>query len=81
VLRERYAGKPEFVEDFFRFLAEEVRSYLAELGFRSLDEAIGHAEMLDTRKAIQHWKKVRWPAVKKTPRRKEERSSSSMKAD
>jgi glutamate synthase (NADPH/NADH) large chain len=55
-LRKRYTGKPEFVENFFRFLGEEVREYLAELGFRSLDEAIGHAELLDTDTAIQHWK-------------------------
>jgi len=55
-LRKRYTGKPEFVENFFRFLAEEVREYLAELGFRSLDEAIGHAELLDTDTAIHHWK-------------------------
>ncbi|MGN9907138.1 glutamate synthase large subunit [Phytohabitans sp. LJ34] len=56
VLRERYTGKPEFVESFFLFLAEEVRGYLAELGFRSLDEAIGHAEMLDIAPAVDHWK-------------------------
>ncbi|BCB73970.1 glutamate synthase large subunit [Phytohabitans flavus] len=56
VLRERYTGKPEFVENFFLFLAEEVRGYLAELGFRSLDEAIGHAEMLDIVPAVDHWK-------------------------
>ena len=47
VLRERYAGKPEFVVNFFEFIAEEVRELLAELGFRTLDEAIGHAELLD----------------------------------
>ncbi|GAA4446948.1 glutamate synthase large subunit [Phytohabitans houttuyneae] len=56
VLRERYTGKPEFVETFFLYLAEEVRGYLAELGFRSLDEAIGHAEMLDIAPAVDHWK-------------------------
>jgi glutamate synthase (NADPH/NADH) large chain len=56
VLRERFTGRPEFVENFFRFLAEEVRGYLAELGFRSLDEAIGHAEVLDVVPAIDHWK-------------------------
>jgi glutamate synthase (NADPH/NADH) large chain len=56
VLRERYTGKPEFVENFFWFLAEEVRGYLAELGFRSIDEAIGHAEVLDVTPAIDHWK-------------------------
>ena len=56
VLREKFTGKPEFVENFFRFIATEVREYLAELGFRTLDEAIGHSEILDTRKAISHWK-------------------------
>lgn len=56
VLRERFTGKPEFVENFFLFLAEEVREYLAELGFRSIDEAIGHAEVLDVRPAVNHWK-------------------------
>ena len=56
VLRERFTGKPEFVVTFFEYLAEEVREYLAALGFRSLDEAIGHAELLDTSAAIEHWK-------------------------
>jgi len=56
VLRERFTGKPEFVENFFLFLAEEVREYLAELGFRTIDEAIGHAEVLDVRPAVDHWK-------------------------
>ncbi|HEU4349143.1 MAG TPA: glutamate synthase large subunit [Actinoplanes sp.] len=56
VLRERFTGKPEFVENFFLFLAEEVRGYLAELGFRSIDEAIGHAEVLDVVPAVEHWK-------------------------
>jgi glutamate synthase (NADPH/NADH) large chain len=56
VLRERYTGKPEFVENFFVFLAEEVRGYLAALGFRTLDEAIGHAELLDVAPAVDHWK-------------------------
>ncbi|MDR6438774.1 glutamate synthase (NADPH/NADH) large chain [Paenarthrobacter nicotinovorans] len=55
-LRSRFNGKPEFVVNFFEFLAEEVREILAELGFRSLEEAIGHAEVLDTREAINHWK-------------------------
>jgi glutamate synthase (NADPH/NADH) large chain len=55
-LRERYTGKPEFVENFFLFLAEEVREYLAQLGFRTIDEAIGHAELLDVRSAVEHWK-------------------------
>ena len=56
VLRERFAGKPEFVEHFFEFIAEEVREYLAQLGFRSVQEAIGHAEAIDVRKAVHHWK-------------------------
>jgi glutamate synthase (NADPH/NADH) large chain len=55
-LRKRYTGKPEFVVTFFEYVAEEVRELLAELGFRSLDEAIGHAELLDTRPAVDHWK-------------------------
>ncbi|WP_351225562.1 glutamate synthase large subunit [Streptomyces sp. NPDC002133] len=56
VLRERFAGKAEFVVNFFRFIAEEVRELLAELGFRTLDEAVGHAELLDTTRAVNHWK-------------------------
>ncbi|TXK41820.1 glutamate synthase large subunit [Nonomuraea sp. C10] len=55
-LRRRFSGKPEFVVNFFEFIAEEIREYLAELGFRSLDEAIGHVEMLDTTAAEDHWK-------------------------
>jgi glutamate synthase (NADPH/NADH) large chain len=55
-LRSRFNGKPEFVVNFFEFLAEEVREILAELGFRTLEEAVGHAEMLDAREAISHWK-------------------------
>jgi glutamate synthase (NADPH) large chain len=55
-LRKRYTGKPEFVENFFRFVAREVRELLAELGFRTLDDAIGHAEVLDTDQAVAHWK-------------------------
>src|SRR5687767_10383012 len=55
-LRERYSGKAEYVVNFFRFIAEEVRELLAELGFRSLDEAIGHADLLDVSRAVDHWK-------------------------
>ena len=55
-LRKKFTGTPEFVVTFFEYLAEEVRELLASLGFRSLDEAIGHAEMLQTRPAIEHWK-------------------------
>ena len=55
-LRARFTGKPEFVETFFEYLAQEVREYLAALGFRTLDEAIGHRELLDVDRAIEHWK-------------------------
>ncbi len=55
-LRKRFTGKPEFVVNFFEYIAEEVRELLAELGFRTLDEAIGHAELIDTRTALDHWK-------------------------
>ncbi|MDJ0384355.1 glutamate synthase large subunit [Streptomyces sp. G-G2] len=56
VLRDRFSGKPEFVVNFFEFIAEEVRELLAELGFRTIEEAVGHAELLDTTKAVAHWK-------------------------
>ncbi|MEY5030847.1 MAG: hypothetical protein RLZZ334_794, partial [Actinomycetota bacterium] len=55
-LRKKFSGKPEFVETFFEYIAEEVREILAQLGFRTLQEAIGHVEYLDTRKAVDHWK-------------------------
>lgn len=55
-LRKNFTGKPEFVETFFEYIAEEVREILASLGFRTLQEAIGHVEYLDTRDAINHWK-------------------------
>ena len=55
-LRKKFSGKPEFVETFFTYIAEEVREHLAALGFRSLDEAIGQAEVLDTSRAVEHWK-------------------------
>ncbi|MGN9792827.1 glutamate synthase large subunit [Streptomyces sp. OZ13] len=56
VLRERFSGKAEFVVNFFEFIAQEVREILAELGFRSIEEAVGHAELLDTDRAVDHWK-------------------------
>jgi len=56
-LRKRFSGKPEFVVNFFEFIAEEVRELLAQLGFRSVAEAVGMAhEVLDMRRAIDHWK-------------------------
>ena len=56
ILRSRFTGQAQHVVNFFMFLAEEVREYLAALGFRSLDEAIGHSELLDANRAINHWK-------------------------
>ena len=55
-LRAKFSGKPEFVENFFEYIAEEVREYLAELGFRSMAEAVGKVEALDTTAAVEHWK-------------------------
>ena len=55
-LRKRFTGEPESVVQFMLFVAQEVREYLAELGFRTLDEAIGHSEMIDAEHAINHWK-------------------------
>jgi glutamate synthase (NADPH/NADH) large chain len=56
VLRRRFTGRPEFVVTFFEYIAEEVREIMASLGFRSIAEAIGHVDILDTRLAIDHWK-------------------------
>ena len=55
-LREKFDGKPEFVENFFRFVADEVREYMAMLGFRTMEEMIGRVDRLDTKKAVNHWK-------------------------
>jgi glutamate synthase (NADPH/NADH) large chain len=55
-LRARFTGKPEFVQTYFEYVAEEVREYLAALGFRSLDEAVGQVESLDVTRAVDHWK-------------------------
>ncbi|HLI53198.1 MAG TPA: glutamate synthase-related protein, partial [Acidimicrobiales bacterium] len=55
-LRKRFSGRPEFVVTFFEYIAEEVREWLAAMGFRSLDEIIGHPELLDTVTAVEHWK-------------------------
>jgi glutamate synthase domain-containing protein 3 len=56
VLRAKFNGKPEFVENFFRFVAAEVRELMAELGFRTMDEMIGRVDRLDVRQAVAHWK-------------------------
>jgi len=56
VLRERFAGKPEHVVNFFTFVAQEVREIMAELGFRRFDEMVGRVDMLEVREAVDHWK-------------------------
>lgn len=55
-LRKRFAGKPEHVVNFFKFLAEDLREHMAELGFRTVDEMVGHSEKLKKRDNIDHWK-------------------------
>jgi len=55
-LRKKFAGKAEFVEHFFRFIAQEVRELMAKLGFRTMDEMIGRVDRLEMRKAVEHWK-------------------------
>src|SRR5690606_4344460 len=55
-LREKFAGKPEHVVNFMRFIAMEMRELMAQLGFRTVDEMIGRVDRLEPRKAINHWK-------------------------
>ena len=55
-LRKKFSGQPEFVVNFMEFIAEEVRELLAQLGFRTLNEAIGQVQLLDADDAIEHWK-------------------------
>ena len=55
-LRRRFAGKPEHVIHFFRFIAEEVRELMASLGFRRMEDMIGRLDLLDMKKAVDHWK-------------------------
>jgi glutamate synthase (ferredoxin) len=55
-LRKKFTGKPEFVENFFQFIAQEVRELMAELGFRRIDDMIGRADCLDIETAVDHWK-------------------------
>jgi glutamate synthase (NADPH/NADH) large chain len=55
-LRKRFRGKADYLVTFFRFLAEEVRENLAELGFRKLDDIVGRADLLERNPDIDHWK-------------------------
>ncbi len=56
VLRKKFAGTPENVVNFFFFLAEQIRGYMAKLGFRRFEELVGRADMLQMREAVEHWK-------------------------
>jgi glutamate synthase (NADPH) large chain len=56
VLRKRFVGQPEHVINFFFFVAEEVREWMAKLGFRSFKEMIGQMQMLDKQQLVEHWK-------------------------
>ncbi len=55
-LRKLYRGKPEYVQNYFMMVAEELRGYMAELGFRTLDELIGRSDLLETDRAVEFWK-------------------------
>ncbi len=55
-LRKKFAGDPAHVENFFRFVARETREWMAQLGFRTMDEMIGRADRLNVKKAVDHWK-------------------------
>jgi glutamate synthase (ferredoxin) len=55
-LRKRFAGRADYVVNFFRFLAQEVREHMAQLGFRTMDEMIGRVDRLDFKPALEHWK-------------------------
>ena len=55
-LTKKFTGQPEFVENFFKFVAEEVREFMAQLGYRTVDEMIGQVKRLDVKNAVDHWK-------------------------
>jgi glutamate synthase (ferredoxin) len=55
-LRAKFTGKPEHVVNFMRFIAEDVRLLMAQLGFRTVEEMVGHVDRLEARKAVDHWK-------------------------
>ncbi len=56
VLRRKFAGRPEHVERFMRFVARELREHMARLGFRTVDEMVGRSDLLELRADIDHWK-------------------------
>jgi glutamate synthase (ferredoxin) len=56
LLRDRFSGKAEHVVNFFRFIAQEVREYMAQLGFRRFEDMVGRSDLIDMRRAVDHWK-------------------------
>jgi glutamate synthase (ferredoxin) len=55
-LRKNFDGDPQYVVNFMRFIAQEAREIMAQLGFRSINEMIGHSDRLEVRRAVEHWK-------------------------
>src|SRR5690606_12774165 len=55
-LRKLFSGTPEDIVNLFRFLAEEIREAMAQLGFRTINEMVGRAQFLKKRENIAHWK-------------------------
>ncbi|TBL78668.1 glutamate synthase large subunit [Paenibacillus thalictri] len=55
-LRKKFTGDPQHVVNFMRFIAQDMRELMAELGFRTVEEMIGHTEILETKQAVEHWK-------------------------
>jgi glutamate synthase (ferredoxin) len=55
-LRKNFTGDPAHVVNFMRFIAQEMREHMAELGFRNVNEMVGRSDMLEVRKAVEHWK-------------------------
>lgn len=55
-LRKNFQGKPEHVVNFMRFIAQEIREIMAELGFRTIDEMVGRTDILEVNEAVEHWK-------------------------
>ena len=56
VLRKKFEGKPEHVVNFFFFIAEQVRTYMASMGFRKFEDMVGRVDMVEMRPALEHWK-------------------------
>ena len=80
-LREKFTGKPELVDNFFRFVAEEVRELMAELGFRTIDEMVGRVDRLDMRQAVDHWKAPGPRPVADAPRSRTCRPDAARRRD